>query len=498
MTVSQQALSQAKSSQSMPLDLPMETPVHFIGVGGIGMSGLARVMAELGYPVSGSDLAANDSTRMLQTLSGVAAPPVIHQGHAAQQVPAGAVVIVSTSIDESNPEIVQARSQGSPIYHRSQLLRFVVAKHDRSIGVTGTHGKTTTTGMVATALMAAGLKPTVVVGGKLPGLGANALLGENLAVAVAELDESDGTLVQYQPTLSLVANLELDHADHFADGLAGILRNVETFLRQLPAGAVVVYNRACPNTAALTDRLGDLPVRYVALFPGEPGAGDMPAGQDVYWLKNIREHGLGCFQGYVYKNRQLLGEIHLNVPGQFNLVNALGALALGDLLHAADFEEMAEGLRDFRGMGRRFERVGEYNQARLVDDYAHHPTEVKATLEAARQMLNQQNSGRLIAVFQPHRYTRLKALWEEFSACFAAADEVLVTDVYEASEEPIEGISGQAFARAMPHLAATYVPAGQNFQALRQAVRDRAQPGDMIISLGAGSITHLLRGWEKA
>lgn len=474
-----------------PLALDKSAPVHFIGVGGIGMSGLARVLLASGYQVSGSDVAENENTR---SLAGQGA--AIYKGHDGANVPAGAVVIVSTAIDDENPEVETARAQGLGIYHRSALLREVLQGsdlgHEISIGVTGTHGKTTTTGMAGVALAAGGLSPTVVVGGHIPDLETNALVSPAHQYAVAELDESDGTIVQYMPDITYIANLELDHADHYADGLAGIMDTFRVFLKHLKPGSRVIFNLSDPNVKQLLD---DVPegVEKILLAPGEIFTGREP--ETTYWLKNVRHHGHGCYQGYVYKSGRLLGELHLNVPGRHNLANALAALALGDQA-GADFNLMADALRKFQGMRRRFEKVGEVDNARFYDDYAHHPTEIQATLKAARDMVKG-TEGRVIAVFQPHRYSRLKALWDEFTQSFADADHVILTDVYAAHEKPIEGTTTEAFARAVPHEHVAYVPSPDgNFDQIRSQLKTLVRPGDVVLSMGAGNITRLLRDWQ--
>ncbi len=475
-----------------PLHLDKAVPVHFVGIGGIGMSGLAKILVESGFQVSGSDLAENAVTRQL-----IALGATVHRGHDAAFVPAGAQLIVSTSIDPANPEIARAQAEGLEIHHRSSLLREIMqgaqTGHETTIGITGTHGKTTITGMTGLALRAAGLDPTVVVGGKMPGLDTNAVRGADRKYAVAELDESDGTLVQYQPTLSVIANLELDHADHYTDGLSGVLNTFRQYLSALKPGSKVFYNVSDAHTKTLS---GEAPTHIEPILLA---AGDIFTGtetQTTYWLKNSRQYGHGCYQGYVYRNKRMLGELNVSVPGRHNLFNALCAVAVGDQLDA-DFDAMAEAIREFTGMGRRFEKVGSYNNALLVDDYAHHPTEVRATLKAAKEAVHG-TPGRVIAIFQPHRYTRLQALWQEFSECFGDADVLVLTDVYAAHEALIEGISSERLAAATQHADGRYIPLDADFTALRDFVQSQARPGDIVLSMGAGNITQLLRQWDPA
>ncbi|WP_373531094.1 UDP-N-acetylmuramate--L-alanine ligase [Vampirovibrio sp.] len=483
-------MSISTETLNQPLHLDKARPVHFVGVGGVGMSGLAKVLIQSGFQVSGSDLSASAYTEELQALGGH-----IFIGHAASQVPKSAMLIVSSSIDNQNPEIALALEQGLEIHHRSCLLREVMQGallgHKTTIGITGTHGKTSITGMTGLALKLAGLDPTVVVGGKMPRLNTNALLSPNQQYAVAELDESDGTIVQYQPSVSVVANLELDHADHYTNGLEGVLDTFRTYLKALKPGSKVLYNVTCPNTQRL---MADSPpgLESILIAPGDVFTGQEQ--QTTYWLKNARPYSKGCYQGYVYRNTKMLGELNMSVPGLHNLFNGLCAVAVGDQL-GADFDLLAEALQAFTGMGRRFEKVGERNHTLLVDDYAHHPSEVLVTLKAAKESL-QGTSGRVIAVFQPHRYSRLQALWEEFLTCFEDADLLYLTDVYAAHEPVIPGMTADAFAQAVKHPNAHYVPLTADFGALRAALQAEMRPGDIVLSMGAGNITKLLRNWS--
>lgn len=473
-----------------PLSLNKAQPVHFIGVGGVGMSGLAKILAESGFSVSGSDVAENAYTQEVAAAGGK-----VYKGHAAEQVPDNAILIVSSSIDRKNPEIAIALERGQEIHHRSGLLREVLQGnllgHQETIGITGTHGKTSITGMTGLALHVAGLDPTIVVGGKMPILKTNAIYGQSKKYAVAELDESDGTILQYQPTLSVVANLELDHADHYTDGLQGVLNTFRKYLDALKPGSKVFYNVSCPNTKLLLDE-NPAHVEAILLAPGDVFTGNET--QITYWLKNARVYNKGCYQAYVYRNKTLLGELNLSVPGKHNIFNALCAVAVGDQL-GADFSKLTEAITTFTGMGRRFEKVGELNHALLVDDYAHHPSEVIATLKAAKESIAG-TQGRVIAIFQPHRYSRLQALWDDFCTCFNDADVVFLTDVYAAHEPVIEGMTADRFAEAVKHPNVRYVPLDAEFSALRNALKETIRPGDIVLSMGAGNITGLLRGWD--
>jgi UDP-N-acetylmuramate--alanine ligase len=480
-----------QSGLSLDITLDRRVPIHFVGVGGVGMSGLAILLCEAGYLVSGSDVAENAYTQKL-----VGKGATIYKGHATQQVPAGALLILSSSINPKNPEVAVALSQGLTMAHRSTLLREILKQYQTAIGITGTHGKTTITGMTGLALRAAGLDPGIVVGGKLPQLLTNAVAGaEERRYAVAELDESDGTLLQYHPTLSVIANMELDHADFYQDGLTGFLAAFKQYVAALKPGSKIFYNIDCPNTATLAAE--NLPEITGILLSGKQsftGAEKQP----TYHLQNLIVGAHGLYSGQVYKNGHRLGELSVGVPGEHNLFNALCAIAVGDQL-GADFKPMAAALKAFIGMGRRFEILDTVNGAMLVDDYAHHPSEVLATLKAAKESISG-SGGRVIAVFQPHRYTRLQALWDEFVTCFSEADELIIADVYSAHEAVIPGMTAEELAKAIQSPATIQaIPNtanGDGFDLIRERLRTIMQPGDLVISMGAGSITHLLRGWQ--
>lgn len=485
-------------TSQQPLSLSKAVPVHFIGIGGIGMSGLAKILLENGFQVSGSDLRQNQTMRELRE-NGAS----VFVGHQAENLPDGAVVIVSSAIPHENPEIQKAVANKNGIYHRSQLLREILqgeaftqnGRHQETIGVTGTHGKTTITGMVGVALRGSGADPTIIAGGLLPGLGTNAIFGEKGKIAVAELDESDGTIVQYTPTHSIVINLELDHADHYTGGLSDVVATFQQYLSALKPGSKVYFNWSCPTTRQLFESAPDH-IQPILFAPGDQFTHQEP--QVTYWLKNARVWHRGCYQGYVYKKNRMLGELNMTVPGMHNLLNALASIAVGDQL-GQDFDEMAAALRQFSGMGRRFERLGTLGGAWVVDDYGHHPTEVVTTLKAAKETL-QNTSGAVSVVFQPHRYSRLQAFWDEFQTSFASADRVYITDVYAASEAPIPGVDSETFVKEMQekkiHPNVTYIPRGE-WESLRAQLLEVSKPQDIILSMGAGDVTGLFRGWDK-
>ncbi|MEB3206960.1 MAG: Mur ligase domain-containing protein [Vampirovibrionales bacterium] len=458
--------------------------LHFIGVGGVGMSGLATLFAQTGYRVSGSDVSENGYTKKLAMLGA----RVMIGPQAPENVPDESLVVISTAIDADNPEFLKAKAAGLSICHRSGLLRSILQEgalgipFEHTIGITGTHGKTTLTAMAGWIMDQAGLEPTVIAGGKMLAWQHTAKLGSHLKIAVAELDESDGSLLTYQPTMSVLTNLELDHAEHFPGGIAELEAHFVQFVKNLPATATVIVNDACP--------------RLSRLFLSE--------GTPPSWTATICPLSAFC----------LPDEVALPFPGAQYQLNAKMALALAAALNI-DQATALSALATFPGVGRRLERLGTWTidsedpqspiSLQLLDDYAHHPTEVSVTLAGLRQQLPQ--GARLIAVFQPHRFTRLQALWDEFLTCFDCIDAVWITPVFAAHEPAIPNITHSSFADALrsrlqqqpfPHTKLTpqnvFAAPSDDWSLLREALKGFVKPGDSIVTLGAGSITFLLRG----
>ncbi len=463
-----------------PLNLDKATPIHFIGVGGIGMSALAKVLLSQGFTVSGSDAKDSPMLTTLRDLGGT-----ISAQHQAENVPSGAIVVTSSAISTQNPEVQAAQQQGLVLYHRSDMLREILKRFEVAIGLTGTHGKTTMTGMVGMVLEQGGLDPTIIAGGKIPQLGTNAKCGKDTRYAVAELDESDGTVVQYQPGISVIANLELDHPDHYQDGLQAVIRTFQTYLSALGPQQTVLFNMSCPVTRELYQEFGH---RLTGLRVWTESAPEQYTGDD-YWLDNVLVHLEGGYQGDVYEGHNRLGSLWLQVPGRHNLSNAMYAAIIGHRL-GVPFDVIRRTLENFTGMGRRFEQLGVVNGARIIDDYAHHPTEVRATLKAAREF--NRYKGRVIAMFQPHRYQRLQALWQEFAEAFEDADEAIIVDVYSAGEAPIDGVNSLAFVQAMEHPAAEYWPS-MDWNLVVARLKTMLTPDDLLITMGAGDITQVGR-----
>jgi UDP-N-acetylmuramate--alanine ligase len=490
----------------LPLDaiLEQKPPLHFVGIGGAGMSALAIALHTQGFTVTGSDINASATVTHLQQM-GID----VRNGHDAAYVLENAVVVYSTAIDTSNPEIEVAMRRKQPLWHRSQVLQLLMHSAEIgapiTIGLTGTHGKTTLTGMMDSILQAAQVSATTVAGGKIPGLNQNVRTSPNHGICVAELDESDGSILRYAPTHTILSNLELDHADHYTDGLQHLLNTFTQFFEHIedvpnPQGhtPTAVLNGQCENSISIA---GALPagVQTCWLFDDEERVKASKLPGEYYLVRHCgddpttpeRVELLRVDAGFSLKR---MGKFSLQVPGWHNVWNsaqvAIIALKLGVQWHP-----IAEGLHAFTGMGRRFEPVGEWDGIVLIDDYAHHPTEVEATLQAARERMKQQKlHGQLVACFQPHRYTRLQALWDGFLHAFTDADVVYITDTYHAHEDSIPNVNSQTFVQAMkaayPHQAIYYIA---DLDDLRSALQKDCGRGDMILSMGAGTITRLLR-----
>ncbi len=440
--------------------------IHFIGIGGIGMSGIAEILLTMGYAVSGSDMKRSSVTDRLASLGAR-----IFEGHAASNATSCDVVVTSSAVSYQNPEIVEARSRKVPVIPRAEMLAELM-RLKYGIAVAGMHGKTTTTSMIAAVLGGGGLDPTIVVGGRVDALGSNARLG-NSQYLVAEADESDRSFLKLSPILAVVTNLDREHMDCYRD-----MADVETAFLQFMDG-VPFYGAttACldnPLLAAILPR-----VRRKVYTYGEHESAD-------FRLRILpkQPHCHSTFE-VTYGGIQM-GPFSLHVPGRHNVLNATAAVAIGVQLGVAP-EQIAAGLETFRGVDRRFQIKGTAAGVTVVDDYGHHPTEILATLRAARDC----GYARVHLLFQPHRYTRTRDLLAEFATAFGDADTVQVLDIYAASEEPIPGITGQSLVetiqRSHPgHSNVTYAP---NIPAAVAALVAEAKPGEVIVTLGAGSVS---------
>ncbi|MDJ0597551.1 MAG: UDP-N-acetylmuramate--L-alanine ligase [Crocosphaera sp.] len=482
-------------------------PFHFIGIGGIGMSALAYVLAKRQLPVSGSDLR---STHITERLQGVGAHIFSRQeatnlelfNRSSEQVletvsatvngnrssysngngkafsdPNSLLlyetlpqVICSTAIGHNNSEYAAAKEKGCPIFHRSDVLAALIRDY-QSIAVAGTHGKTTTSSLIGYMLLKAGVDPTIIVGGEVDAWEGNARIGAKGGYLVAEADESDGSLTKHYPNIGIVTNIELDHPDHYQT-LDDVIKTFQIFETQcdLLIGCLDCDTVATELTPAITYSL------------------DANKGAD-YTVKNIISNHNGTI-AQVWERGNYLGEMRLTIPGNHNISNALAAIAVGRKL-GLEFSVIADALFTFEGAKRRFEQRGHCNGVTFIDDYAHHPSEIEATLSAARCKVDGNNSSRIVAIFQPHRYSRTATFLKEFAACFNHADLVILTDIYSAGEVNLHNISGEDLAQAVKHnhSQVIYEPC---LNALNEALPSLLQPGDLVLFLGAGNLNQII------
>jgi UDP-N-acetylmuramate--alanine ligase len=444
--------------------------VHFIGVGGIGMSGLAEILRTLDFDVSGSDQRAGENTRRLERL-GVE----IQVGHRAENVRGADVVVYSSAIRQDNDEIREAHALGTPVITRAEMLAELM-RVKYGVALAGSHGKTTTTSLVATVLRAAGLDPTVVVGGRMAAFGSNAKLGAG-DLLVAEADESDGSFLRLTPTIAAITNIDPEHLDHY-----GTFENLKDafveFAEKVPFYGLAVLCLDHPTVQEILPRIRRRHVTY-GLSP-----------QADYFARNIAFYGLTTsFE--VNARGKPLGEFSVRMPGQHNVLNALAAIAIADELEVP-LDVIKDALADFSGVARRFSIIAVPRGITLVDDYGHHPAEVMATLAAARRAYQK----RVIVAFQPHRFTRTQLLFEEFTRAFNDADRVYLTDIYAAGEKPIPGIDAQSLAQAMREHGQKSTSYIADQRELAAEIARIAEPGDVVIALGAGDINRFLKPLE--
>ena len=440
--------------------------VHFVGIGGIGMSGLAEILRTQEFEVSGSDLKANDITRRLETM-GV----TVMVGHKAENVQGADVVVYSSAIVPSNPELARARALEIPIISRGEMLAELM-RTKYTVAIAGSHGKTTTTSLVATVLRQAGLDPTVLVGGKVNALGSNAKLGAG-DLFVAEADESDGSFLRLAPTVAIVTNVDPEHLDHYKTH-EGVKDAFVQFMNQIPFYGLAILCMDHPHLQSLIPRVGRRHVTYGF------------SRQANYRAKDVKFEGLQTrFTAWHEKNP--LGEFVVRMPGQHNVQNAMGVIACADELEVP-LDVVRDAIAGFHGVQRRFTVLGQpklgTSDVMIVDDYGHHPAEVEATLDAAQRGFDR----RVVVAFQPHRYTRTRDLFDEFTRAFNRADVLVVTEVYPAGEQPIAGATGDALAEAIRkhgHHGVHYVA---DKKKVAEKLRSLIQPGDLVIALGAGDI----------
>ena len=441
--------------------------LHFAGIGGIGMSGIAEVLMNLGYTISGSDLKLSPTTEKLSKLGAK-----VYEGHDAKNLAGARALVVSSAVNESNPEVQEARRLGIPVIPRGELLAELM-RLKYGIAIAGSHGKTTTTSMVAAILSHAGMDPTVVVGGKAAAMGgSNARVGQS-DFLVVESDESDGSFLKLSPILAVVTNIDREHLDHYAD-IQTIRAAFTEFVNKVPFYGAAIVCLDDENVQAILPEIRRRRITYGRSSQADYQPGDTNCeGMHSDFQLRTRTADLGTFR--------------VNSPGAHNVLNATAAIAVA-LEMGVKLEVAREGIAKFTGVGRRFEVKGEWNGIRVVDDYGHHPTEILATLAAARSCTG---AGRVRVLFQPHRYTRTMHLMDEFARAFHSADRVVVLDIYAASEQPIEGVTAQALAARMREFGHRDVEYAASNDEGVAAVAAGAQPGDLIITLGAGSVSSL-------
>lgn len=454
--------------------------IHFVGIGGAGMSGIAEVLINLGYRVTGSDLGESAATRRLAALGAE-----VHLGHRAEWVAGADVVVVSSAVAGDNPEVQAARAARVPVIPRAEMLAELM-RFQKGIAVAGTHGKTTTTSLVAAVLAAGGLDPTFVIGGRLTSAGANARLGKG-EYLVAEADESDASFLHLMPQMAVVTNIDADHLAAYGGDFERLKQAFVDFLHNLPFYGLAVLCLDDPGVREILPRLHKRVLRYGTVPEAEVRAA------------RIRQQGMQMhFTVHLPGSPPL--PVVLNLPGRHNVLNALAALALGHTLGVAP-ADMARGLAEFQGIGRRFERLGDLDvggtPVPVLDDYAHHPREIAATVEAVRRAWPQR---RLVTVFQPHRYSRTRDLMDDFAGVLADVDPLVVTEVYPAGEPPVGGADGRALCRAIRARGRCEPIFLERLEGLPGLLRDLLEPGDLLLTLGAGSIGRaageLVRGWR--
>lgn len=436
---------------------------HFIGIGGIGMCGLAELLHNMGASVTGSDVGENANTERLKQLG-----LTIYKGHAAENIGAAEVIVYSSAITNTNPEVAAAKALAIPLIQRAEALAEIM-RLKRGIAVAGTHGKTTTTSMTSSIFLEAGLQPTIIVGGRFERIKSTALLGRGDWL-IAEADESDGSFQKLAPEISIITNIDSDHMDHYKT-FENLKKAFLDFAQRIPFYGLVV---ACGDDPVLRDLFSQFSKRIS--FYGFDSKND-------YVL--VGEKG----QYQVFKNnsmvneRVLLGQFKINVPGHHNALNATASL-IASMAAGISFEQAALGLEKFEGVDRRFHFKAEVNQVKVYDDYGHHPTEVRATLQAFREKYPE---NRIVVYFQPHRYSRTEHCWQDFKTCFAQTDILFLADIYAAGESAIAGINSQNLLKEINHQNSFYSPI-ENAQA--QKICNDLKPGDVFLTLGAGD------GWK--
>lgn len=435
--------------------------IHFVGIGGIGMSGIAEVLLNMGYEISGSDIGQSSTVKRLKDLGAI-----ISIGHSSENVKGSGVVVISSAIRADNPEVIGARKLNIPVIPRAEMLAELMRLR-YGIAVAGSHGKTTTTSMVAAVLSYGKLDPTIVVGGKVTAMGTNARLGRG-DFMVVEADESDGSFLRLSPVISVLTNIDEEHMDHYKD-MNELEDAFSTFINKIPFYGLSVLCLDCPRTKQLAKNFKKRILTYGFDKEAELRAEDVTiSGFETKFN--------------VFLNNTELGSVTLHVPGRHNAQNALAAIAIGMEL-GMSFEDVRLGLSEFRGIDRRLQIKGEGRGIRVIDDYAHHPREIEVTLDAVKES----HSGRVVVVFQPHRYSRTKMLFDEFVQVLSGTDMLYIMDIYAASEDPISGVSSQTLSKAVIEKGGKNVThlSGDH---MMSKVLSELKEGDVLLTLGAGNV----------
>ncbi len=446
-------------------------PIHFVGIGGIGMSGIAEVLLNLGYVVQGSDLKSSKITQRLESLGAT-----VFEGQSAENLEDASVVVISSAIKPGNPELDQARLKGLPVVRRAEMLAELM-RLKSNIAIAGTHGKTTTTTMMAELMVHGKFDPTVVNGGIIHAYGSNARMGQGEWMVV-EADESDGTFNRLPATIAVVTNIDPEHMEHWGS-IENLRQGFYDFVSNIPFYGVAVCCTDHPEVQALVGRISD---RRVVTY-------GFNAQADVRAVNLTYKGGIAHFDIHLQAEDTVIEGCTLPMPGDHNVSNALSAVAVSRHLGMRS-AEIREALAKFGGVNRRFTKVGEVDGVTIIDDYGHHPVEIAAVLKAARQA----SEGRVIAVHQPHRYSRLANLFDDFCACFNEADVVAIAEVFAAGEEPIEGAGRDDLVEGLIRHGHRHARAILNEDDLERLVREQARPGDMVVCLGAGTISTWANG----
>jgi len=450
-------------------------PIHFVGIGGIGMSGIAEVLLNLGYVVQGSDLKSSKITQRLETLGAT-----VFEGQRAENLENAEVVVISSAIKHGNAELDEARARGLPVVRRAEMLAELM-RLKSNIAIGGTHGKTTTTTMMAELMVAGGFDPTVVNGGIIHAYGSNARMGQGEWMVV-EADESDGTFNRQPATIAVVTNIDPEHMEHWGD-FDRLRDGFYEFVSNIPFYGLAVCCTDHAEVQALVGRISD---RRVVTY-------GFNAQADVRAVNLTYKGGVAHFDILLQAEGQKIEGCSLPMPGDHNVSNALSAVAVCRHL-GMKLDEIRTALAAFGGVNRRFTKVGEVDGVTIIDDYGHHPVEIAAVLKAARQAIGSEGDGRVIAVHQPHRYSRLSSLFDDFCACFNDADVVAIAEVFAAGEDPIEGAGRDDLVAGLIRHGHRHARAILNEDDLLRLVREQARPGDMVVCLGAGTISAWANG----